>query len=247
MRTLKKLKKLYWRSSGETLKKLWWNFDETLLKKFQEIFKKKKMKYWNHDTYIWLESLWVQKLPNQHCYKLLHIIEVTTRMQCFKIFTWHVDQTFQQKECFPCLRKQIPNPSKLQLILQTSQEEAENIKSIFTKTLETFRTALHTFVVPFPSRFHSSLHKQIPFFKHPHLLSLFTFPLNVSKGSNLYFVKVIKGLAFARQTCRSFTSNASKVFKTCKFPQHSQGLINVQIFNKICQRIHTHRKFRRTI
>ena len=117
----------------------------------------------------------------------------------------------------------------------------------FTKTLETFRTALHTFVVPFPSRFHSSLHKQIPFFKHPHLLSLFTFPLNVSKGSKLYFVKVIKGLAFARQTCRSFTSNASKVFKTCKFPQHSQGLINVQIFNKICQRIHTHRKFRRTI
>ena len=119
----------------------------------------------------------------------------------------------------------------------------------FTKTLQTFQTALHVSVVPFPSHFHSGLHKdkQIPFFKHPYLLSLFTFPLNVSKGSNLYFVKVIKGLAFARQTCRSFTSNASKVFKTCKFPQHSQGLINVQIFNKICQRIHTHRKFRRTI
>ena len=40
---------------------------------------------------------------------------------------------FSTKECFPCLCKQIPNPSKLQLILQTSQEEAENIKSILLK------------------------------------------------------------------------------------------------------------------
>ena len=187
-------------------------------------------------------------------------------MQCFKIFnifgnTWHVDRTFQQKECFPCLCKQIPNPSKLQLILQTSQEKTENIKSILLKLCKHSKQRCMFLLSLFPATFiqvstktnkylFSSIHiycKQIPFFKHPYLLSLFTFPLNVSKGSNLYFVKVIKGLAFARQTCRSFTSNASKVFKTCKFPQHSQGLINVQIFNKICQRIHTHRKFRRTI
>ena len=41
----------------------------------------------------------------------------------------------------------------------------------FTKTLQTFQTALHVSVVPFPSHFHSGLHKdkQIPFFSSIHI------------------------------------------------------------------------------
>ena len=79
-------------------------------------------------------------------------------MQCFKIFnifgnTWHVDRTFQQKECFPCLCKQIPNPSKLQLILQTSQEEAENIKSILLKLCKHSKQRCMFLLSLFPATF----------------------------------------------------------------------------------------------
>ena len=133
MRTLKKLKKLYWRSSGETLKKLWWNFDETLLKKFQEIFKKKKNEILK-SRYIHMirkfmsaeatESTLLQVITHHWSYY---------KNAMFQDFHLACRPNFSTKECFPCLCKQIPNPSKLQLILQTSQEEAANIKNILLK------------------------------------------------------------------------------------------------------------------
>ena len=52
------------------------------------------------------------------------------------------------------------------------------------------------------------------------------------KAPSFILSKSSKRLVVARQTCPSFTFNAPKVFKTCKFSQHSWGMI---IFNMILQ------------
>ena len=75
--------------------------------------------------------------------------------QDFQHFWQHLAcrPNFSTKRVFPCLCKQIPNPSKLQLILQTSQEEAENIKSILLKLCKHSKQRCMFLLSLFPATF----------------------------------------------------------------------------------------------
>ena len=86
---------------------------------------------------------------------------------------------------------------------------------------ETFQTFQSIFFCPSSQPFQFRLPH---IFLAPSPIFLSSKCFSTLKAQSCILSKSSKGWVAACQTCRSFTSNASKVFKTCKFQaQHPQG------------------------